>query len=49
MTYVIDTVRALVLGQPVGGEAWAAVAWSLAIVAIFLPIAVSAYARATTR
>jgi len=49
MTQVVDAVRALVLAYPVGSAAWFALAWSLAIVAGFAPIAVYAYGRATTR
>jgi len=49
MTQVVDAVRALVLAYPVGPGAWLAAAWSLAIVAVFAPIAVYAYGRATTR
>ncbi len=49
MTQVVDAVRALVLNQPVGAGAWTSLAWSLAIVAVFAPIAVSAYGRATAR
>ena len=49
MTYVIDAVRALVLGQPLGAEAWLAFGWSLALVGIFFPIAITAYGRATSR
>lgn len=49
MTQVVDAVRALVLAHPLGAEVWLSLAWSLAIVAVFAPIAVSAYARATAR
>ena len=49
MTQVVDAVRALVLAYPVDPGAWLAAAWSLAIVALFAPIAVYAYSRATTR
>jgi len=49
MTQVVDAVRALVLAYPVGPGAWLAATWSLAIVAVFAPIAVYAYGRATTR
>ena len=49
MTQVVDAVRALVLGQPAGTEAWVSLAWSVAIVAVFAPVAVAAYGRATGR
>jgi ABC-2 type transport system permease protein/oleandomycin transport system permease protein len=49
MTQMVDAVRALVLGHTVGAAAWAALASSAAIVAVFAPIAVAAYARTTAR
>jgi ABC-2 type transport system permease protein/oleandomycin transport system permease protein len=49
MTQVVDAVRALVLGHPVGAGAWTSMAWSLAIVTVFAPIAITAYGRATAR
>ena len=49
VTVVVDAVRALLLGQSVGASAWQAVAWCLAILAIFAPLAVWAYSRRTTR
>jgi len=49
MTQVIDAVRALALGNPAGVEAWVGLAWALVIVAVFAPLAVIAYGRATGR
>jgi ABC-2 type transport system permease protein len=40
-----DAARDLALGQPVGGGVIASVAWSLAILAVFVPLAVRRYRR----
>jgi ABC-2 type transport system permease protein len=39
VTAVIDTLRALLTGAPVGPSAWHAVAWSAAIMALAVPLA----------
>ncbi|MEJ7826370.1 MAG: ABC transporter permease [Solirubrobacteraceae bacterium] len=45
-TIVVDAMRALwVDGQPAGNSVWGAVVWSLVIIAIFAPLAVSRYRR----
>jgi ABC-2 type transport system permease protein len=44
-TIVVDAMRTLWLDAP-GGHVWGAVAWSLAIIAVFAPLAVSRYRRA---
>jgi ABC-2 type transport system permease protein/oleandomycin transport system permease protein len=44
-TVVVDAMRQLWLGAP-GNDAWAAIGWSLAIVAVFAPLAVWRYRRA---
>ena len=49
LTLIIDTVRALFLGWPVGAEGWAAVAWLVGIIAVFAPLAVALYRRTTAR
>jgi ABC transporter DrrB family efflux protein len=45
-TIVVDAMRALWLGAPAGNSIWGAVAWSVAILAIFAPLAVSRYRKA---
>jgi len=45
-TILVDAMRALWVGQPAGNSVWGAVAWSLAIIAVFAPLAVSRYRRA---
>lgn len=47
-TVIVDAMRHLWLGAPTG-SAWGAVAWSLAIVAVFAPLAVARYRRAAGR
>ena len=47
VTTVIDEMRALALGGPLGLHAWQSALWLIGIVAIFVPLAVRAYRRAT--
>lgn len=44
-TLVVDGLRALSLGTPVGNDLWMGLAWSVALTAIFVPLAVSKYRR----
>jgi ABC-2 type transport system permease protein/oleandomycin transport system permease protein len=46
VTYVIDTMRALALGGPVGSPLWKSLAWLAGIFLVFVPLAVRAYRRA---
>jgi len=45
-THVVDAIRSLWLGVPAGNHVWIAIAWSLAIIAVFAPLAVSRYRHA---
>ena len=45
-TIVVDAIRHLWLGAPEPNSVWEAVAWSLAIIAVFAPLAVARYRRA---
>jgi ABC-2 type transport system permease protein len=45
ITPVIETMRALLLGTPVGANAWLAVAWSIGIIAVSLPLAAALFRR----
>jgi ABC-2 type transport system permease protein/oleandomycin transport system permease protein len=47
VTIVIDEMRALALGGPLGLHAWQSVLWLAGIAAVFVPFAVRAYRRAT--
>ena len=48
-TIVVNAMRALWLGAPAGNDVWGAVAWSLAIIAVFAPLAVARYRSAAGR
>ena len=45
-TIVVDAMRSLWLGAPAGNNVWGAVVWSLAIIAVFAPLAVARYRSA---
>jgi len=45
-TVVVDAMRALWVGAPAGNYVWGAVAWSIAILVVFAPLAVARYRRA---
>jgi ABC transporter DrrB family efflux protein len=45
-TIVVDAIRYLWLGAPAHNDVWGAVVWSLAILAVFAPLAVGRYRRA---
>jgi ABC-2 type transport system permease protein len=44
---VVDAMRALALGLPAGNHVWAAVLWMIAVLAVFVPLAVHAYRKAS--
>ena len=46
-TIVVDALRHLWLGAPAHNYVWGAVAWSFVIIAVFSPLAVARYRRAT--
>ncbi len=48
-TIVVDAMRSLFLGAPAGNNVWGAVAWSLAIIAVFATLSVAKYKRAVVR
>ena len=45
-TFVVDAMRALWVGAPAGNSIWGAVVWSLVLIAVFAPLAVSRHRRA---
>jgi ABC-2 type transport system permease protein/oleandomycin transport system permease protein len=49
ISVVVDAMRALWLGAPAGDSIWGAVAWSLALIAFFAPLAVRKYRRTAAR
>ena len=46
VTIVVDEMRSLALGGPLGLHAWQSAVWLAGIVAVFVPLAVRAYRRA---
>jgi len=46
VSVVIEAMLAMALGGPIAVHTWEAVAWLVAIVAVFVPLAVHAYRRA---
>jgi ABC-2 type transport system permease protein len=48
ITQVIEAVRALILGTPIGNYAWLAVAWSLGMLIVAVPLATFLYNRKTS-
>jgi ABC-2 type transport system permease protein/oleandomycin transport system permease protein len=47
-TTVVDATRALFIGSPAGNDIWAAVAWSVGLIAVFAPLSVAKYRRAVS-
>lgn len=45
ITQVIEAVRALMLGTPLGNHGWLAIGWSLVMLAIAVPVATTLFAR----
>jgi ABC transporter DrrB family efflux protein len=48
LTLVINTVRAWLMGQPAGSDAWWSLAWSIGILVVFLPLGLWVYRKRTT-
>lgn len=45
VTVTANAVRGLLLGQPVGSDAWLSLAWCIGLMAVFIPVAVWRYQR----
>jgi ABC-2 type transport system permease protein len=45
VTSIVNTIRALYAGQPVGGDGWIAIAWCLGLLLIAYALAMSTYHR----
>jgi ABC-2 type transport system permease protein len=45
VTHVIEAIRALMLGTPLGAHGWLAALWSVAITAIAIPFAAYLFRR----
>ena len=48
-TYMVNAARALFLGIPPGDNVWLALLWTLAIIAVFAPLAAWRYSRVVAR
>jgi len=48
ITQVIDAVRALILGTPIGNHGWLAAVWCIGIIIVAMPIAAWLFRRKTT-
>jgi ABC transporter DrrB family efflux protein len=49
VSLIINAVRDLLLGQPLGTTGWQALAWCLGILVVFAPVSVSLYRTKTAR
>jgi ABC-2 type transport system permease protein/oleandomycin transport system permease protein len=47
-TAIVDAVRGLFLGQPVGSKGWIALAWVTGLIVVFAPLAVRLYEKRTS-
>jgi ABC-2 type transport system permease protein/oleandomycin transport system permease protein len=47
-TVVVDAMRSLWVGEEAGNSIWGALAWTIGLIAMFAPIAVSRYRRAVS-
>lgn len=47
ITHVIETIRALMLGTPVGNHIWLAIAWCIGILLVAMPVATFLFKRRT--
>ena len=48
-TYMVNAVRALFLGIPVGNDVWLALLWTIAIIVVFAPLSAWRYRRVVAR
>lgn len=48
ITHVVEAVRALILGRPIGDHGWLAVIWCLGMLAVAVPLATWLFKRKTT-
>jgi ABC-type multidrug transport system permease subunit len=47
-TVVVDAMRHLWVGAPAGNSVWGALAWTIGLIVVFAPLAVSRYRRAVS-
>lgn len=49
VTHVIEAIRALMVGTPIGNHGWLAVIWSVGILVVSIPVAAYLFRRHTSR
>lgn len=49
ITHVVEAIRAIILGTPIGNHGWLAVIWSLAMLIIAVPLASWLFSRKTSQ
>jgi ABC-2 type transport system permease protein len=49
VTHVIESIRALMVGTPIGDHGWLAVAWCSGILVICIPLSIYLFNRHGTR
>ena len=49
ITQVVEAIRALILGRPMGNHGWLAVAWSVGVLAVTVPLASWLFRRKTSQ
>jgi ABC-2 type transport system permease protein len=49
ITHIVEAVRALILGTPIGNHGWLAVAWCVGLLVVSMPIASWLFRRKTAR
>lgn len=49
ITHIIESVRALILGTPIGNHGWLAVAWSVGVLVVAIPLAAWMFKRQASR
>jgi ABC-2 type transport system permease protein len=49
ITHVVEAVRALILGRPIGNHGWLAVAWSVGVLVVAVPLASWLFRRRTSQ
>jgi ABC-2 type transport system permease protein len=48
ITQVVEAIRALILGNPIGNHGWLSVAWSVGIMVVSIPIAAHLFRTKTS-
>jgi ABC-2 type transport system permease protein len=49
LTHVIEAIRALLVGTPIGNSSWLAFAWCVGIIIVAMPVATWLFKRQASR